>query len=330
MLHTLYSVLLPFFVSLLIAYILDPIVGFVQNKCRVRNRALSVIITLSVIISFVVGCIWILTPVLVREVRSAGTSIEEYISNFDVDRYISQENQKKIRIWVENVNMKEIMSYPEVRDTVKKILPKLLEWISGGLSWLAELVVLVIGFMYLVFLMIRFPKIREKWSDYLPEKIRPYAITLFRDVKHNMNLYFRGQALVALIVGLLFSIGFEIIGMPMGIVMGLIIGVLNLVPYMQVLGIPPCIILCIVQASQTGGSAWIMLGLLALVFLTVQAIQDFVLTPKIMGKVTGMGPAGILLSLSVWGALFGVIGMIIALPMTTLIISYYKNYILKK
>jgi predicted PurR-regulated permease PerM len=59
-------------------------------------------------------------------------------------------------------------------------------------------------------------------------------------------------------------------------------------------------------------------------------LQDMVLTPKIMGKVTGMGPAAILLSLSIWGALFGVIGMILALPLTTLGISYYKHYIVKQ
>lgn len=141
-----------------------------------------------------------------------------------------------------------------------------------------------------------------------------------------MNAYFRGQGLVALIVGILFAIGFCIIGMPMGIAMGLIIGVLNLVPYMQMLSIPPCILLCLVQSAQTGRPIWVTLLCMALVFIVVQSLQDLVLTPKIMGKVTGLGPAAILLSLSIWGALFGVIGMIIALPLTTLCVSYYKHY----
>ena len=67
---------------------------------------------------------------------------------------------------------------------------------------------------------------------------------------------------------------------------------------------------------------------MALVFVVVQTFQDMVLVPKIMGKVTGMGPAAILLSLSFWGALMGFIGMIIALPLTTLMISCYKHYVL--
>jgi predicted PurR-regulated permease PerM len=115
--------------------------------------------------------------------------------------------------------------------------------------------------------------------------------------------------------------------MPMGIAMGLIIGLLNMVPYMQALGIPPCIVLCLIQSAQTGQPVWLTLLLMAIVFIVVQSIQDMYLTPKIMGNVTGMSPAMILLSLSVWGALFGVIGMIIALPLTTLIIAYYDRYV---
>ncbi len=187
--------------------------------------------------------------------------------------------------------------------------------------------VVFIGLLYLIFLMIDLPNIRKKVPGLIPSKYRMQVMTLLKDMDRNMNAYFRGQALVATCVGILFAIGFTIIGMPMGIAMGLIIGVLNMVPYMQALGIPPCIILCLIQSAQTGQPVWMTLLFMALVFIVVQSIQDLVLTPKIMGNVTGMSPAAILLSLSIWGALFGVIGMIIALPMTTLIVSYYKHYI---
>lgn len=96
---------------------------------------------------------------------------------------------------------------------------------------------------------------------------------------------------------------------------------------MQALGIPPCIVLCLLQSAQTGQPVWWTLTMMTIVFVVVQSIQDMILTPKIMGNVTGMGSAAILLSLSLWGALMGVIGMIIALPVTTLIISYYERYV---
>ena len=329
MLSRLYGVLLPFFVSFLLAYLLDPIVDFVQHKCKVKFRGLSVTIVLLLFVGLLTLAIYLLIPAIGREVKSAAIGVEQYFANFDADRYFTSEQQEKIKKTLDGLNLESMLSYPEVRDAMKSIAPKVGGWITGGLSWLAELVVIFIGLMYLIFLMIDFPKIRANWSSYVPEKYRDKARILLRDVDHNMNAYFRGQGLVALIVGILFAIGFCIIGMPMGIAMGLIIGVLNLVPYMQALGIPPCILLCLVQSAQTGRPVWVTLLCMALVFVVVQTLQDMLLTPKIMGKVTGMGPAAILLSLSIWGAIFGVIGMILALPLTTLGISYYKHYIAK-
>ncbi len=328
MLSRLYGVLVPFFVSFLLAYIMAPLVDFVQIKCRVRNRILSVIITLLVVTGCIAGVIAIMTPIIGHEVRSAWVSIENYVAEFDINQYLSPEAQKNLYTWAENFNLENALSYPEVRDAVQTMIPKIMSWISGGLSWAAELVVVFMGILYLVFLLIDFNKIRDNWINYVPQRFRRQAATVMSDIDRNMNAYFRGQALVAALVGVLFAIGFTIIGLPMGIVMGLFIGVLNLVPYMQALGIPPCIILCLVQSAQTGRPVWLTLLCLAIVFLVVQSTQDMILTPKIMGKVTGMGPAAILLSLSIWGALFGVIGMIIALPMTTLIVSYYKHYII--
>ncbi len=327
MLSRLYGVLLPFFASFLIAYLLDPVVDFVQTRCRVKFRGLSVTIVLLLFVGILTLSVYLLIPAIGREVQSAAVGVEQYFANFDVDRYFTPEQQAKIHEVLDGLNMESVLSYPEVRDALKDLLPKVGGWITGGLSWLAELVVLFIGLLYLIFLLIDFPRIRANWSSYVPVKYRDKARVLVHDVDRNMNAYFRGQGLVALLVGILFAIGFGIIGMPMGIAMGLIIGVLNLVPYMQTLGIPPCIFLCLVQSAQTGRPVWLTLLGMVLVFVIVQTLQDLVLTPKIMGKVTGMGPAAILLSLSIWGALFGVIGMIIALPLTTLGISYYKHYI---
>ncbi len=91
----------------------------------------------------------------------------------------------------------------------------------------------------------------------------------------------------------------------------------------------PALLLAGVQAVETGNSYWMCAGGVLLVFVIVQAIQEIVLTPRIMGSATGLNPAVILLALSVWGGLFGVIGMVIALPLTTLLINYYKRFVLQ-
>ena len=327
MFSRLYGVLLPFFVSFLLAYVLDPIVVFIQTKCRVRNRALAVVVTLVLAVGIVAGAVAALRKPVMDQVNTAWTGFQNYIATFDINQYVSAETQEKLLQWQENWDWKSVLANPELTTSIKELLPKIGNWITGGLSWMSELLVVFIGFMYLIFLMIDFPNIRANYSRYIPRKIRPRVVTLMGDIDRNMNAYFRGQAMVATCVGILFAIGFTITGMPMGIAMGLIIGLLNMVPYMQALGIPPCIVLCLIQSAQTGQPVWLTLLMMTVVFIVVQSIQDMVLTPKIMGNVTGMRPAAILLSLSIWGALCGVIGMIIALPITTLIISYYDRYV---
>ena len=327
MFSRLYGVLLPFFVSFLLAYVLDPIVGFIQTKCRVRNRALAVCVTLLLAVSIVVGAVAALRKPVTEQVNAAWTGFQNYIAAFNINDYVSAETQEKLLQWQTEWDWQSILANPELTNSIKNLIPSIGNWITGGLSWMSELLVVFIGFMYLIFLMIDFPNIRANYSRFIPRKIRPKVVTLMSDIDRNMNAYFRGQATVATCVGILFAIGFTIIGMPMGIAMGLIIGLLNMVPYMQALGIPPCIVLCLIQSAQTGQPVWLTLLMMAAVFVVVQTIQDMVLTPKIMGDVTGMSPAAILLSLSIWGALCGVIGMIIALPITTLIISYYDRFI---
>ncbi len=111
--------------------------------------------------------------------------------------------------------------------------------------------------------------------------------------------------------------------------MGILIGMLSFIPYLHALGLVPAFFLCILKSAETGDSFWMVALSAAAVFIVVQAIQDIILTPKIMGKAIGLPPYLILLSLSVWGFLLGIIGMIIALPLTTIIFSYYKRYISK-
>ena len=89
-------------------------------------------------------------------------------------------------------------------------------------------------------------------------------------------------------------------GLPLAIIIGLFLGLLNMVPYLQVIGIAPCLLLGLLQAAESGTSYGLILLFITLVFIIVQCIQDLFLVPKIMGDVTGMNPAIILLSLSIW------------------------------
>ena len=322
------GVLLPFLISFVVAYMLAPIVNFFQYKCRFRSRVLSVIVTILLVLGVLTGAIAAVVPAISRQATSLSQSVKTYVANWDGSEYFSPRVNERFEQIIQSIDIKTLLESDQMRQSINKALPVLGDWISSGVNALMGLAVAFICILYIIFLLIDYEKITTNWHKYIPARFRDSIVMLLSDLDRNMNAYFRGQALVAGIVGILFAIGFQIIGLPMGIGIGLFIGVLNLVPYMQALGIPPCILLGLIQSAETGRPVWVVMLCIAAVFIIVQSIQDMVLVPKIMGDVTGMGPAWILLSLSIWGSLLGFVGMIIALPVTTLFISYYKRFVL--
>ena len=211
---------------------------------------------------------------------------------------------------------------------IKKSFSGAWGFISGSVGGIINVVSWLIVFLYIVFILLDYDKILAGFQRMIPQRYRPMVVSVVNDIEDSMNRYFRGQALVAGLVGVLFSIGFMIVGLPLGIVLGLFIGLLNMVPYLQLVGIIPTILLCLVSASDTGTNFWLLFGACVLVFIVVQIIEDTFIVPRVMGKVTGLNPAIILLSLSIWGTLLGFVGMIIALPLTTLCLSYYQRYVI--
>lgn len=322
------GVLLPFLISFVVAYMLAPIVNFFQHKCRLKNRVLSVVVTILLVIGLLTGAVAAVVPAISRQATSLSQSVKTYISQWDGNEYFSPRTNERLEQIIQSLDIKTLLQSEEVQQGIKKVIPILGDWISSGVNAILSLAVVFVCLMYIIFLLIDYEKISTNWHKYLPERFRDSIVMLMRDLDRNMNAYFRGQALVAAINGILFAIGFQIIGLPMGIGLGIMIGVLNLVPYMQILGAFPAVLLGLIQAAETARPLWVVLLCIAAVFIFVQIVENMVLVPTIMGNVTGMGPAWILLSLSVWGSLLGFVGMIIALPITTLIVSYYKRFVL--
>ena len=324
------SVLIPFLVAWLIAYLLYPIVTFIQYKCRVRSRILSIIITVLLIVGIIVGGCYLIIPPIIEEMAHLKDIIVEYVTTDSTVTSVSGEVQNYIK---HNIDINEITKALTVQDVsqfMEEKVPQFFSFISSSVSAIVGFIASLIAIIYLFFILLDYELMAEGLFKMLPKDKRSIVHDIMLDLQKGMNGYFRGQAIIALCVGILFSIGFLIIGFPLAIPLGLFIGFLNLVPYLQVIGFIPTIVLALLKAYDTGQSFWGIILSALIVFAVVQAIQDWVLTPRIMGKVTGLNPAVILLSLSIWGSLLGFVGLIVALPLTTLIVSYYKRYVLEE
>jgi predicted PurR-regulated permease PerM len=323
------GVLLPFLIAWLLAYLLQPVVHFFQYKLKFKYRFVAIFATLLLFIGILTGLGFLLIPMMISEIEKAVVLINSFFRNVDVNSILPIAWQNQLAEYFRKLDLQTLLGDEKFMSIVQKLLPQLWNLIGSSLNFVLGLAVIVIIFLYLFFILMDYERISEKWIELVPIKYRPLIANIVQDVQDGMNRYFRGQALIAMCVGILFMIGLSIIRMPLAIVLGLCIGILNLVPYLELLGIIPCVILALLKASETNENFWIIALSIAAVWLTVQAIQDLILVPRIMGKYTGLHPALILLSLSIWGSLLGFAGMIIALPITSLILSYYKRFIIK-
>lgn len=324
------SVLLPFIISWFFAYLLHPIVNLCQRYLHIRNRAIAVFLTLLIVVGLLVLLIFLLSGPIKAQVNKTTTLVTAYVSGLDANTLLPEHLQDMIREWIAQVDLRSLLTGENISKAINKIAPYVGGVIGGSISFVSSMFIIFVCVLYLIFILIDYDAISSGMREIVPPKYRELIYGILNDLETGMNKYFRGQAMVASSVGVLFAIGFSIMGLPLGIIVGLFIGVLNMVPYMQALGIPVCMLLGILQSADTGTSYWVILLEIAAVFIVVQSIQDLVLNPLIMGNVIGMKPAVMLLALSIWGSLLGVAGMIIALPLTTVLISYYKRFVLKE
>lgn len=323
------TVLLPFFVAVAIAYLLFPIVRFLQYKCKLKNRILSIFVALTLVLGTFTALAFIIVPPFLDEFNH----MQEVAINFLKDPKMQEKviPPSVLHILQERVSearIEQFLSSKDVQETVKKVLPKAWDVIWSTAGVVLNLLASLIGLLYLFFLLKDYERYAYGWINFVPHSRREIARQLVNDIKQGMNGYFRGQALVALSNCVMFSVGFWILGFPIPVGLGCFIGLISFVPYLQVIGFVPAFFLALLHAAETGQSFWLLFGGVFLVYIVVQVLQDTIVTPHVMGKIMGLSPAVILLSLSVWGYILGIVGLIIALPVTTLMISYYRRYVI--
>lgn len=323
--NTLSSVLLPFVVAWLIAYLLEPFVKRNQRALRLKGRFIPIMLTLveAVMVISLLGVFFV--PSIIDEIQQVARMVKQYaVSDASTLGFIPESVHEFLREHIDFNRISEELTGNDYRS----LLSIAGRFISGGLDFLLSIVNWFLVLLYVIFIMLDYEKLLAGFKHMVPPRYRTRTFAVMHDVTDSMNHYFRGQSVVALCVGILFSIGFLLVGLPLAVVLGLFIGLLNMVPYLQLISLPITTLICLVYSVQSGVDFWSVWWQCMAVYIVVQCIQDLFLTPKIMGKAMGLNPAIILLSLSVWGSLLGFIGLIIALPLTTLMLAYYDRYII--
>ena len=321
------AALIPFFVAWVIAYLLFPIVSFLQVKCRLKNRLLSIIVTLMLVGGVLGGLLYLTVPPMMNECAHLKNVAIAYIEKGAQNASVPPAIERFVQQHINELNIEKLLREDDLINAVKTTLPKVWNVLWSTAGMVLNIISSLIGVLYLFFMLMDYELYAEGWAKFVPKRRRAFARQLVGDIERGMSGYFRGQALIALSNCVMFTIGFLIIGFPLPVALGCFIGIISFVPYLQVVGILPATVLALLKTAETGANFWWLICSVLLVYIVVQILQDTIFTPKIMGKIMGLPPAIILFSLSVWGFALGIVGLIIALPVTTLIVSYYKRYV---
>lgn len=318
------NVLLPFCLACLISYIMEPFVEFNQKILKRKGRVLAVFVTLFDVTAVIVLLIYFFSPIVTNEIHDMTEMVKHYSTRTVNIPFVPENITEMLE---KRFNISQILSQLEsgkgsgILDKGESVITYSVEFLMHSLEWL-------LTFIYVIFILIDYDKLGSGFELLIPMKYKPTVMQIANDIKESMNKYFRSQLLIASCAAVFYCIGFSIVGLPMAIVMGVVVGILYMIPYFQYVTLIPVVIICFIMSLDGTTEFWGMIGKCGLVYVVSQCICDYILTPKIMGKSLGLNPAIILLSLSIWGTLLGIIGMIIALPLTTLMLTYYKKVII--
>lgn len=324
------GILLPFIIGGLLAYMLNPMVEWLQKTLHMKGRAIASILAIIITLSVITLVLWWLIPYITNEVSDMTKMLTSYAKKSFTIPHIPAAVHDFFRENFDINQWQKLLTKEQWLNLLNNVASGTWSVLGGTMSIILSLVTLLLVLMYMFFILLDYDKITQGFKAAIPPKYRRISFKVMNDVEQTMSRYFRGQAMVSLLVGIVFAIEFSIIGLPMAIIFGFLIGVLNMVPYLQLTSIPIAAFLCLVASVDSGGSFWSLFGWTIAAYCICQVIQDLIFIPAIMKQQMGLNPAIIFLSLSIWGYVLGFVGLIIALPLTTLIISYYSEYVLHK
>ncbi|QQR86961.1 MAG: AI-2E family transporter [Flavobacteriales bacterium] len=324
-LNSLSAVLIPFILALILDYIIDPLVDRVQRL--VKHRVAAVLLTMLAVLIVVGGLLAIAIPMVGKEAKHFADLVREQLPALQA--------RVQHTPWLHNavvslggIDYHNYLTTDNLMALGKKALPGFWSGVGNVFGWLFGLVAVFTTLLYMVFLLVDEEELAGKWKTLLPEDYRAPMTALVHDLQRVMNAYFRGQLQIASILTVVYIIGFNIIGLPLATLLGVLAGALGLIPYFGLLSILPVAFSVGIYCMEHHTGFWGVMVWVVVVYIAAQALEGLVLTPRIQGKNTGLRPVVILLALSIWGSVLGLVGLLLALPLTTLLLSYYRRFVL--
>lgn len=313
-------VLMPFLIAGMLAYLFDPIIYRLQ-KWKI-SRTWSVIIVLFIIALLIGLMLLIFVPVLQGQILNLIAKVPDMIVWVQNNAFpwLDTHFGLSLATW----DAKQLKSalptdLSEATSLVNSIWHTIFSSGKAIFIWTANLFLIPVVLFYLLR---DWPKLLGGLQSLMPRRDEPTISHLFRECNEVLGAFLRGQLIVMLALGLLYSLGLSLVGLNTSFLIGLSAGLLSIVPYLGfIVGITVALIAAAFQFHDIWHSIFVIL-----VFVIAQSIEGTVLTPNLVGDRIGLHPVAVIFAVMCGGQLFGFFGILLALPVAAVAMVFLRYF----
>lgn len=323
------AVFIQLFIAFALAYVLNPTVEFLERYSIRRPYGILIVFCLTVLVCG--GFALFLVVSISGELSSIQLNLPEYVHHLyditptPVKGYLGIETADKLALRLNELLQQARGAAPDLLKPVMAFLQKALSSTVGVLLTLLGYLIIPV---YLFYLLFDLPQLKAFIESYIPERLRPVYTAKLAEIDAVLSGFVRGQLSVCAILAVLYSIGLYVIGIDLAIAIGTLAGITFIIPYVgTIIGICLSVVMALLKYND------ILHPLLCLGwFGFVQLLEGSFITPKIVGDTVGLHPLVAIVALLIGGQLFGIMGMLLAVPVTAVtqvflrsLSDYYRN-----
>ncbi len=305
------NVIIPFIIGALVAYLLNPLVGILQRRGIPRWLAIVIIYLMFILLTAV--CLTFFIPVVYSNISELISNIPQYSQQYEAmfNSFQNSISYSTLPVQVKEIVISQIQgSLASIQQLFLSFLRTSLGAINSVFSLLLNIILgMIIGFYILKDL----DYFKTKAEILVPRRWRGTAVSTAGEINVLVSSFIQGQLTIAAVIGILEVIGLSIVGVKYAFILGLIGGIANIIPYFgPFIGAVPAVAIAFLDSP--------LKALLAvIVFVVVQQIDNAVITPRIMSEKVGMHPLLIIFVVLLGGSLFGILGLVLAVPVTAVV-----------
>ncbi|WP_227429719.1 AI-2E family transporter [Psychrobacter sp. I-STPA6b] len=322
-LYLLTPVIIPFFSAFVLAYLVNPLV---TRLSRYMRRWIAIIVVYLAITIGVLVFLWWLVPTVWVQLQALWEYLPRAVSwyNNTAREWVEGKSGNRLHLPLleSHVLSETMVQYLGTNYDVQDAQSLMRKVLTSGLTLVNNAGMIVLLPILTFYFLFNWDKRLQQWKMSLPKQYANKILEITKDCDKALMSFVKGQLLVMILLGIIYAVQLELIGLDLGLTIGMIAGIASFVPY---LGFGIGFIAAIVAGIFQFGADWVYLGLIIGAFMVGQAIEGYILQPLLLGDKIGLSPLWVIFSVLAGAALLGFVGMLIALPVSAVLNVLFKH-----